>query len=406
MTASTTSTAADLKIATRDEGEFQILNFGPAQPIMHGALRLKLRLDGETIVASRMEIGYLHRCFEKMAEQQTWNTVIPFTDRLNYCSSVMNNLGWCKAIEDWMGIEVPARAQAIRVFFNEMHRIMDHCVCLGPGLVDLGALTNLWYLFTVREMAYTMIEHACGSRLTTSYLRIGGVAFDLHKTFWKEAGEFLTKGPKFIDDVRRLIERNRIFIERTRDVGAVSKEDAIAWGWTGPCARASGVNYDVRKARPYHGYDQLDFDIPVAENGDSYDRYWVRLEEITQSFRIMRQVLDHLPEGPIMTHDRRVALPPKKETYGNIESLMNHFKLVFEGIQVPRGEWYSYTEGANGELGFFCVSDGGGNPYRVKVRPPCFAVAQAIEHIVVGHMVPDLTAIIGSLNIIAGELDR
>jgi len=392
--------------AIKEPGEYTVLNFGPAQPIMHGALRLKLKLDGETIIGARMEIGYLHRCFEKMSEQQTWHGVIPFTDRLNYCSSLMNNLGYCNAVEEWMGIEVPPRAQALRVFFNEMHRIMDHCVCIGPGLVDLGALTNLWYLFTAREKMYELIERVCGSRLTTSFLRIGGLTRDVAPDFVRTAREMIDYSRPFIDDVRHLIEHNRIFIDRTRNIGNVSYEDAMAWGYTGPNARASGVKYDVRKARPYHGYQNYEFDIPLGTNGDSYDRYMVRFEEVIQSYRIMSQVLDNLPGGPIAADDPRVTLPPKNQTYNNIEALMNHFKLTFDGIQVPEGEWYSFTEAANGELGFFCVSDGGGRPYRIKVRPPCFAACQSIEKICVGYMVPDLTAIVGSMNIIAGELDR
>jgi NADH-quinone oxidoreductase subunit C/D len=391
---------------TENSGNYQILNFGPAQPIMHGALRLKLKLDGETIVAARMEIGYLHRCFEKMSELQTWSGVIPYTDRLNYCSSLTNNLGYCIAVEDWMGIKVPPRGQALRVFLNEMHRIMDHCTCLGPGLVDLGALTNMWYTFTAREFGYNVIETLCGSRLLTSYLRIGGLTRDVPSNFVPKAREFLATAPRYLDDVRRLVEKNRIFIERTKNIGVVSYEDAMAWGFTGPCARASGVNYDVRKVRPYSGYENYDFEIPLGTRGDVYDRYLVRLEEVRQSFRIMQQVLDNLPDGPVIADDPRAVLPPKRETYRNIEGLMNHFKLIFDGIQVPAGEWYSFTEAANGELGFFIVSDGGGKPYRIKVRPPCFAICQAIEKMVVGHMVPDLTAIIGSLNIVAGELDR
>lgn len=390
----------------KEEGNYQILNFGPAQPIMHGALRLKLKLEGETIVAARMEIGYLHRCFEKLCENQTWATVLPYTDRLNYCSSLMNNLGYCIALEEWMGITVPPRGQAIRVFFNEMHRIMDHCVCLGAGLVDLGALTNLWYLFTVREMAYKLIEEACGSRLTTTFLRIGGITRDVTENFIENACTLLKEGPRYVDDMRRLIEKNRIFIERTRKIGKVSREDAMAYGFTGPCGRASGINFDIRKVKPYHGYQNYEFDVPLGTNGDCYDRYLVRIEEIIQSFRIMKQVLDNLPDGPVSADDPRVTLPPKRETYNSIEGLINHFKLVFEGITVPAGEWYSYTEAANGELGFFCISDGTGKPYRIKVRPPCFAIAQATEKIILGLMVPDLTAIIGSFNIVAGELDR
>jgi NADH:ubiquinone oxidoreductase subunit D len=264
----------------------------------------------------------------------------------------------------------------------------------------------MWYTFTPRELGYKLIEEACGSRLTTSYLRIGGLTRDVPDTFAALAKEFLREAPKYLDDVRRLVEKNRIFIERTRNVGVVSIEDAMAWGFTGPCARASGVNYDIRKVRPYSGYENYDFEIPLGSNGDVYDRYLVRLEEVKQSFRIMQQVLDNLPDGPVTADDPRAVLPPKHETYHTIEGLMNHFKLIFDGIQVPAGEWYSFTEAANGELGFFVVSDGGGKPYRIKVRAPCFAICQAIEKMVVGYMVADLTAIIGSMNIIAGELDR
>ncbi|MCZ7581875.1 MAG: NADH-quinone oxidoreductase subunit D [Deltaproteobacteria bacterium] len=319
----------------------------------------------------------------------------------------MNNLGYCHAIEEWMGIDIPPRAQALRVFFNEMHRILDHCVCLGPGLVDLGALTNLWYLFNIRELGYELIENACGSRLTTSYLRVGGLTRDVPSDFYKKAKTFLKESPKNLTDVRRLIERNRIFVERTRDIGVVSKEDAMAWGYTGPCARASGINYDVRKVRPYSGYENYEFDVPLGDRGDAHDRYMVRIEEMVQSLRIMQQVLDNLPEGAASTDDPRAFIPPKHETYDNIEALMNHFKLIYEGIRVPKGDWYSFTEAANGELGFYCVSDGSGNPYRVKVRPPCFAICQSIEKIAVGHMIPGPDGDRRKLmNIIAGELDR
>ncbi len=390
----------------KEAGDYQIINIGPAHPIMHGALRLKLMIEGETIVKARMEIGYLHRCFEKLCESRTWATIMPYTDRLNYCSSLMNNLGYCIAVEEWLNLTVPPRAKAIRVFFNEMHRIMDHCTCLGPGLVDLGALTNLWYLFTVRELAYKLIEEVCGSRLTTTFLRIGGIARDVQPDFKEKAKQFLQDAPKYIDDVRRLIEKNRIFIDRTRDIAKISRDDAIAFSFTGPCGRASGINYDVRKARPYHGYENYDFDVPLGSNGDCYDRYMVRIEEIGQSFRIMKQAIDELPDGPFIIDDPEVVPPLKRDTYSNIEGLINHFKLAIDGIKVPAGEWYSCTESANGELGYFCISDGSGTPYRLKLRPPSFAICQATEKLAVGLMLPDLTALIGSLNIVAGELDR
>lgn len=386
--------------------DFLTVNIGPSHPAMHGALRVEALLDGETIVHGKSEIGYLHRCFEKEAEDHTWQQIIPYTDRLNYVSALTNNVGYVLAVEKMLGLEVPPRCQVIRVIVGEMGRIMDHLVCVGANLVDIGALTNFWYFWNAREELYNVVERLCGIRLTTAYTRVGGLYRDLYEGFGDELRVALQKVEAAIDDVMGLVKRNRIFFDRTQGVGAVSREQALDFGFTGPCLRASGVDYDVRKAAPYSGYEQYDFDIPVGENGDAYDRVLVRIEEMYQSFSIIRQALDRLPDGPIQSPDRRVAMPPKDEVYNSIEGMMNHFKLVFEGIQVPAGEGYGFTEGANGELGFFMVSDGGGRPYRIKVRPPCFPIFSSFTHLVKGTMVADAVAILGGLNIIAGELDR
>ncbi len=391
-----------------DEGQFetQILNLGPSHPATHGTLRTVVRLDGEVITRAESEIGYLHRCFEKMSETHGWAEVIPYTDRLNYCSSMINGVGYALGVERMLGIEAPPRAQVVRVILSEFSRIMDHAVCLGATLVDIGALTNFWYFFQPREEIYTLLESCAGGRLTVSYARIGGLAEDVPSDFEEQVRYLLGYIPKFIDDVDKLVTKNKIFRDRTENVGVMSAEDAVAWGWTGPCLRASGVPYDLRRARPYLGYENYDFDVPVASTGDSYARYLVRLEEMRQSLHIIEQAIANLPGGPVITDDHRVALPPKAKVYSEMESLIWHFKLIYDGIKVPAGAAYSATEGANGELGYYLISDGGGRPYRIKVRPPCFAVFQAYPHMLEGHLVTDAIAILSSLNIIAGELDR
>lgn len=383
-----------------------VINIGPSHPATHGTFRIQCVLEGETIVESHTEIGYLHRCFEKMAETHTWTQVIPYTDRLNYCSSFMNNVGYCMAVEKLLGITIPKRAEVIRVILSEFSRIMDHVVAIAASIVDLGGITNFWYFYRPREEIYELLEECSGARLTVNYARIGGLANDVPADFVSHCKSILKRLPKYWNDVDRLNTKNPIFQKRTRGIGLMSAEDAIAWGWTGPCLRASGVAYDVRKAYPYYDYDKYDFLIPTGKNGDTFDRYWVRMQEIIQSERIIEQALEALPSGPVMTDDKRIALPPKEEVYTNIEALMNHFKLIMEGIQVPKGEVYSFTEAANGELGFYIVSQGGGKPYRIKVRPPCFAIFQAFDEMLKGVMVSDVIAILGSLNIIAGELDR
>lgn len=383
------------------------LNIGPSHPAMHGALRVKVLLDGETIVNSQAEIGYLHRAFEKSAETHTYTQVIPYTDRLNYCSSLLNNVGYCYAVEKLLDVEITPRAKVLRVIISEIARIIDHLVCIGAQAVDVGALTNFWYFFNVREKFYDLIESMCGARLTTSYTRIGGLYRDVSEDFPEQLRQIINVDlDQAIQDVSGLLEKNRIFIDRTQDVGAISLEDAIDFGYTGPCLRATGFEYDVRKAHPYYDYDNYDFEVPLGTRGDTYDRMLVRFEEMRQSARIILQALDNLPGGPVNVNDPRITLPEKQDVYNTIEGMMNHFKLIYEGILPPKGETYGYVEGANGELGFYIISDGTGKPYRIKVRPPCFYLFASFEQLIQNGMVADAIAILGSLNIIAGELDR
>ena len=382
------------------------VNLGPSHPAMHGALRVEVLLDGETILESKTEIGYIHRCFEKEAEDHTWAEVMPYTDRLNYCSAMTNNSIYASAVEKLLGVEITPRTQAIRVIVSELGRIIDHLVCVCANLVDIGALTNYWYLYNVRESIYESLEKLCGSRLTTNYARIGGMSHDLYDGFEAEIRQKMEELVQGTDDVMNLIARNRIFLDRTVDVGGISQEDALSFGFTGPCLRATGLEYDLRKHAPYWGYENYDFDIPTGTNGDTHDRILVRMSEMVQSRRIVEQALDKMPDGPLNIEDHSIILPPKEKVYNSIEGVMNQFKLIYEGIQVPAGEGYGFGEGANGELGFYCISDGSGNPYRMKVRPPCFPIFSAFTHIVQGGMVPDSIATLGSLNIIAGELDR
>jgi NADH dehydrogenase I D subunit len=386
--------------------EHTVVNIGPSHPAMHGTFRVQALMDGETIVDAEAEIGYMHRNFEKMAENRTYWQIIPYTDRLNYCSSFMNGHGWALAVEKLLGIAAPPRAEAVRVILSELSRIMDHIVCIGANLVDLGAITPMFVMFLAREDIYDLLEACCGARLTVSYVRIGGLAQDVPEDFDARCRKVIASVREAWDEAEKLITRNPIFLRRFKDVGVFSKEDALAYGWVGPCLRGSGVAYDIRKDHPYSGYEQYDFDVPVGAVGDSYDRYLVRMEETRQSLRIVEQALAKLPKGPVIVDDKKVALPPKSEVYSNIEALMNHFKLVYEGILAPPGEVYGYTEGANGELGYYIVSDGGKHPWRVKVRPPCYNIYQAFPEMIRGGMLADAVAIIGGLNVIAGELDR
>jgi NADH-quinone oxidoreductase subunit C/D len=390
----------------QEKKDLVMVNLGPSHPATHGTLRALCALDGETIAAAVTEIGYLHRGFEKDCEAHTFQQCIPYTDRLNYVSAIMNNVGFCKAVERMLSVEVPERAIAIRVITSELNRIIDHLVCAGANLVDIGALTNFWYSFNKREQVYNILEKLCGARLTSSYTRIGGLSRDVYPEFGDEVKAVLKEIRVGVNDVKKLVSSNRIFLDRTKDICVISKERAISYGWTGPTLRACGVEYDLRKVDPYYGYQNYKFDIPVGSVGDTYDRIFIRFYEIEESIHIIEQALSKLPKGPIITADKRVALPPKQQTYGNIEGLMNHFKIIMHGICPAPGEIYDFTEAANGELGFYIVADGNKNPYRVKCRPPCFMNFAAFGEMIEGTMVADAVATLGSINIIAGELDR
>ena len=393
-------------LAVPPDNEHPVVNIGPSHPAMHGTFRVQAVMDGETIQDCEAEIGYMHRNFEKMSESRTYWQIIPYTDRLNYCSSFMNGHGWALAVEKLMGVPAPPRAEAIRVILSEFSRIMDHFICIGTNVVDLGAITPFFVLFRAREDVYDLLEACCGARLTVSYVRIGGLAGDVPEDFEPRCRKVMKSIAEVTDQADKLLTRNSIFTRRFKDVGVLSAADALDYGWVGPCLRGSGVPYDIRRDHPYSGYEQYDFDVPVGTAGDCYDRYLVRMEEIRQSLRIIDQALQKLPAGPVLVDDKRVALPPKADVYSNIEALMNHFKLVYEGILAPPGEVYGYTEAANGELGYYIVSDGRKYPWRVKVRPPCFNIYQAFPQMIKGQLLADAVAIIGGLNIIAGELDR
>ena len=388
------------------DSEHMLVNIGPSHPAMHGTFRVQALMDGENIAACEAEIGYMHRNFEKMAEIRTYWQIIPYTDRLNYCSSFMNGHGWALAVEKLLGIQAPPRAEAVRVILSELSRIMDHIIAIGTNVVDLGAITPFFVMFRAREDIYELLDACCGARLTVSYVRIGGLAQDVPEDFEARCRHVMKSIRDVVDQADGLLTRNPIFTSRFKGVGAMDKDEALSWGWVGPCLRGSGVAYDVRKDHPYSGYEQYDFDVPVGTAGDCYDRYLVRMEEMRQSLRIIEQALQKLPRGPVIVDDKKVALPPKSEVYSNIEALMNHFKLVYDGILPPPGEVYGYTEGANGELGYYIVSRGAKHPWRVKVRPPCFNIYQAFPSMITGGMLADAVAIIGGLNVIAGELDR
>ncbi|MES2856732.1 MAG: NADH dehydrogenase (quinone) subunit D, partial [Bdellovibrionota bacterium] len=382
------------------------LNIGPSHPATHGTLRVMAELEGETVVRANVELGFLHRCFEKMAETHPYNQVIPYTDRLNYCSAPLNNVAYCKAVERMLGVEIPAKAQAMRVILSELSRVIDHIVCIGANAVDLGALTTFFHLFTYREQVYSLFEKLCGARLTVSLTRIGGMAQDAPPGWFNDVMDTVKNIRKGIDELDTLLTGNKIWIQRTQGVGAISAEDAIQWGYTGPLLRAAGVSLDLRKATPYYGYDQLDFDVPIGSTGDVFDRYLVRVAEMRQSLKIIEQVCRNVPEGDWTIRDKGIVLPEKKDVYGNIEGLMNHFMLVIKGLRPPVGELYDATEAGNGELGFYLVSDGSGRPYRLRARPPCFAIYQSFPEQVRGGLVADVVSILGSMNLIAGELDR
>ncbi len=386
--------------------EHMVLNMGPSHPATHGTVKFLLTLDGETVVDCSIEVGYLHRGFEKMCESVTWTNVFPYTDRLNYCSAIMNNIGYALAVEKLLGIECTDRCQYIRVVMNELSRIADHYTNIAAAALELGALTAFIYFVETREIIWDFLEKVCGARLTSNYVRIGGLMCDLPPGFDEELQAVYPKLDSLYDDVDKLLTKNRIFIDRMRDTGAISKEDAISFGFTGPCLRACGVNYDVRKAQPYMVYDRLDFDIPLGTVGDNFDRYLVRMEEIKQSFRIIKQAMKDMPDGPINVDNPYMRQPSKQDVYSKMEEMIAHFKMTIEGLKPPVGEVYLATEAANGELGFYLVSDGSGHPYKCRVRPPCFTMTAGMEEIIRGAMLADIIPTFDMINMIGGECDR
>jgi NADH-quinone oxidoreductase subunit D len=432
------------------------VNIGPAHPAMHGIVRIFAELDGETVVKTDVEIGYLHRAFEKECETGPYNNAIPYTDRLNYVSPLINNFGYASAVEKLLGIDITERCQYIRVIMSEISRICDHLTCIGASAMELGAFTVFLYMIKAREYLWELVEAVTGARLTISYGRVGGVKADLPDAFGAGVRKAFVEVRDVLKEVHSLLTGNRIFMDRMVGIGALSREETIAWGITGPLLRAAGVAFDVRKAQPYWAYDRVEFQIPLGKNGDNFDRYLVRMAEMEQSMRIAEQALDKLPGGVINVdheghpidpalyvdkgkqgkteglllvpialspnlqgqdrraqervnvHDKRVMLPPKEDTYGSIEGLMNHFMLVMDGygIRPPAGEAYFPVEGANGELGFYVVSDGTDRPYRVRCRPPCLPPVAALSRMIEGEMVADIIPTFGSVNMIGGELDR
>lgn len=438
------------------ESRSMLLNVGPQHPAMHGIVRIITELDGETVVGADVEIGYLHRAFEKMCEQGPYNNAIPYTDRLNYVSPLINNIGYCMAVEKLMGIRVTERCQAIRVVMSELSRVTDHLTCVGATAMELGAFTVFLYMIKAREYLYELVESVTGARLTISYARVGGLKSDLPEGFAERTLKVIADVREVLKEVEALLNKNRIFVDRLKDTGTISRADALAYGITGPFLRSTGADYDVRKAQPYLGYERYDFDVPVGDKGDNLDRYYVRMEEMQQSLRIVEQALAQMPQGGVMVDaqnrvipaammvdeakmgrtrgfqsvaveadptldgstgaghqsvyapSKRVSLPAKEDTYGNIEGLMNHFKLVMHGhgLRPPKGEAYHAVEGANGELGFYVVSDGTDRPYRVRVRPPCFPITAALPKLIIGEQVADIIPTFGSVNMIGGELDH
>ncbi len=388
-----------------------LLNMGPQHPATHGTLHLKLELDGERVVACTPEIGYLHTGFEKLGEYLTYNQFVVVTDRMNYMSPLSNNIGYSIAVEEMMGVEIPPRGQVLRVILAELSRIADHVLCCGLQGMDLGAFSVMLWAFVERERLYDVFEWVTGARLTTSYTRVGGLVRDVPPEFVERVRAVSKKCGEVTDEIERMLADNPIFRQRTVGIGAFTSEQCIAWGLTGPLARSSGVGRDVRRDRPYSGYEAYDFDVVTRSEGDCWGRFMQRLEEMRQSLRIIRQALDRgLPPGPVMAITKKVSLPDKESVWGSIEGLIHHFKQIMpgrgHGVHPGPGEHYSCTEAPNGELGFYLVSDGGSGPYRVRVRPPSLYALQAFPEMLKGRMLSDVVAVLSSLNVVAGELDR
>lgn len=386
--------------------EPMVLNLGPSHPMTHGTVRILATLEGETLLRAEVEIGYLHRAFEKSCEHGTWQQAFPYTDRLNYNSAIVNNVCYAMGVEKLLGVEVPERCRFIRTIASEIARIADHLTCIGPSSMEVGAFSTFLYFVEARELMWDLIESLCGARLTNNYVRIGGVKADLTDDFRDHVKRNFDRTRALIADVDKLLSRNRIFVDRMRDTGVISAEAAIDWGWTGPCLRSTGVDLDLRKDEPYLVYDRVDFDVPVGEHGDNFDRYLLRMEEMRQSMRIVEQCLEKIPEGPINVDDPRVRWPAKALVYTKMEELIDHFKLIFEGVKPPKGEVYAANESPNGELGFYLVSDGTGKPVKARCRPPCFATMQALGPMLKGAMIADIVPTFGMMNMIGGECDR
>ena len=390
------------------EKETTTLNLGPTHPATHGVFQNVLEMDGERIVSAVSTIGYIHRAFEKIAEHRPYYQITPLTDRLNYCSSPINNFGWHLTVEKLLNIETPKRVDYMRIIIMELARISDHLICNGILGVDTGAFTGFLYLMQERENIYEIYEEICGARLTTNFGRVGGFERDFNGIAILKIKKFLTTFPKVMKSFEELFNRNRIFIDRTVGVGAISAEKALNYGFTGPCLRATGVDYDVRTANPYSSYNEFDFEIPVGTNGDTYDRYMVRNEEIWQSLRLIEQALAKMekePKGIFHADVPAYYLPEKQDVYANMEALIYHFKIVMGEVDMPKGELYHAVEGGNGELGFYLISEGGRSPYRLHFRRPCFIIYQAFAEIAKGSLLSDAIVTMSSLNVIAGELD-
>jgi NADH-quinone oxidoreductase subunit D len=449
----------ETRIQREARPESMLINMGPSHPAMHGTIRVMLELDAERILNAEVEVGYLHRGFEKTCENKTYFNLLPYTDRLNYVSPLINNLGYAMTMEKMLGVGVPERAQLIRVLMSELSRVSDHLTCLAAMAMECGAFTVFLYMMKAREFLWDTIEFTTGARMTTSYIRIGGVRADLHPDWRGSLATAVRETRRVLKDVSGLLDKNSIFLGRTRGVGVISKEDALSYGWTGPCLRSTGIPYDVRKASPYLVYDRLEFEVPVGEFGDNFDRYRVRMREMEQSLRLLEQVAVLIPDkapitgepaiepaeairvsrrqktaarirlspnlegsekaryADLLTPDRPAApgstacgvvVPPKEDTYTTMEGLISHFLFFMNGhgIRPPKGDVYFSVEGGNGEVGFYIVSDGTDRPYRLHLRAPCFHIVSALEQLIKGRLLADLIPTFGSMNMIGGELDR
>ncbi|MBK6981957.1 MAG: NADH-quinone oxidoreductase subunit D [Betaproteobacteria bacterium] len=391
---------------TSEREDTVIVSIGPSHPATHGTIQIFAELDGERIIRADVHCGYLHRGFEKECESHTWHNLIPYVDRLNYCSALINDFTYCDTVERLMGVEITPRAKYLRTLLSEYSRLADHLTCVAAALMELGAMTAFLYLVMIRDYMYEHLADLAGARVTYSYGRIGGLARDLPPGWLKRLEEILVQYEEFIGRVHGLVDRNRIFIDRMRDVGVLTTAQALDYGYTGPMLRSTGAPRDLRKDTPYLAYAELDFEVPVGIKGDNYDRYYVRMCEMDESVHMIRQLVDMLPEGPINVDDRRCTFPEKPLVYGEIESLINHFKLVMEGPRVPAGEIYVAHEAANGELGFYLVSTGEGTPYKVHVRAPSFVHMGGAAMLLEGYQLADLVPTFGSINMIGGECDR